>query len=200
MLYTSEALQQIIEEFSRLPGIGRKSAQRLALHLLKQPREDVVRMARTLVNMKDRIRYCSVCWNITEDDPCAICSSPKRDTSVVCVVEEPNDVIAVERTNDFKGLYHVLGGSLSPLDGIGPEDLKVKELLERVKGDVGEVILALNPNVEGEATTIYLAKLLKPLDVRITRIARGLPMGGDLEYADQNTLLRALAGRQEMDF
>jgi recombination protein RecR len=195
MLYTSEALQQIIEEFSRLPGIGRKSAQRLALHLLKQPREDVVRMARTLVNMKDRIRYCSVCWNITEDDPCAICSSPKRDTSVVCVVEEPNDVIAVERTNDFKGLYHVLGGSLSPLDGIGPEDLKVKELLERVKGDVGEVILALNPNVEGEATTIYLAKLLKPLDVRITRIARGLPMGGDLEFADEATLSRALEGR-----
>ena len=195
MLYTSEALQQIIEEFSRLPGIGRKSAQRLALHLLKQPREDVVRMARTLVNMKDRIRYCSVCWNITEDDPCAICSSPKRDTSVVCVVEEPNDVIAVERTNDFKGLYHVLGGSLSPLDGIGPEDLKVKELLERIRGDVGEVILALNPNVEGEATTIYLAKLLKPLDVRITRIARGLPMGGDLEFADEATLSRALEGR-----
>ena len=195
MLYTSEALQQLIEEFSRLPGIGRKSAQRLALHLLKQPREDVVRMARTLVNMKDRIRYCSVCWNITEDDPCAICSSPKRDNSLVCVVEEPNDVIAVERTNDFKGLYHVLGGSLSPLDGIGPEDLKVKELLERMKGNVTEVILALNPNVEGEATTIYLAKLMKPLGVRITRIARGLPMGGDLEFADEATLSRALEGR-----
>ena len=195
MLYTSEALQQLIEEFSSLPGIGRKSAQRLALHLLKQPREDVVRIARTLVNMKDRIRYCSVCWNITEEDPCAICSSPKRDTSLVCVVEEPNDVIAVERTNDFKGLYHVLGGSLSPLDGIGPEELKVRELLDRVKGNVSEVILALNPNVEGEATTIYLAKLMKPFGVRITRIARGLPMGGDLEFADEATLSRALEGR-----
>ena len=148
MLYTSEALQQLIEEFSKLPGIGRKSAQRLALHLLKQPREDIVRMARTLVNMKDRIRYCSVCSNITESDPCAICASPKRDRGVICVVEEPNDVIAVEKTNDFKGLYHVLGGALSPLDGIGPEELKVKELLERTTSVVTEVILALNPNVE----------------------------------------------------
>lgn len=195
MLYTSEALQQLIEEFSQLPGIGRKSAQRLALHLLKQPREDVVRMARTLVNMKDRIRYCSVCWNITEGDPCAVCVSPKRDGSMICVVEEPNDVIAVERTNDFKGLYHVLGGALSPLDGVGPEDLKVKELLARVTGNTSEVILALNPNVEGEATTIYLTRLLKPLGVKVTRIARGLPVGGDLEFADEATLSRALEGR-----
>lgn len=195
MLYTSEALQQLIEEFSRLPGIGRKSAQRLALHLLKQPREDIVRMARTLVNMKDRIRYCSVCSNITESDPCAICASPKRDRGVICVVEEPNDVIAVEKTNDFKGLYHVLGGALSPLDGIGPEELKVKELLERTTSVVTEVILALNPNVEGEATTIYLTRLLKPLGVRVTRIARGLPVGGDLEFADEATLSRALEGR-----
>ncbi|MBM2839603.1 MAG: Recombination protein RecR [Bacteroidetes bacterium] len=195
MLYTSEALQQLIEEFSQLPGIGRKSAQRLALHLLKQPREDVVRMARTLVNMKDRIRYCSLCWNITEDDPCAVCASPKRDGSMICVVEEPNDVIAVERTNDFKGLYHVLGGALSPLDGVGPEELKVKELLARVTGNISEVILALNPNIEGEATTIYLTKLLKPLGVRVTRIARGLPVGGDLEFADEATLSRALEGR-----
>jgi recombination protein RecR len=195
MLYTSAALQQLIEEFSRLPGIGRKSAQRLALHLLKQPREDVVRMARTLVNMKDRIRYCSVCWNITEDDPCAVCASPKRDAAMICVVEEPNDVLAVEKTNDFKGLYHVLGGALSPLDGIGPEDLKVKELLERINGKIGEVILALNPNVEGEATTIYLTRLLKPLGVKVTRIARGLPVGGDLEFADEATLSRALEGR-----
>jgi len=195
MIYTSEALQQLIEEFSQLPGIGRKSAQRLALYLLKQPREDVVKMARTLVNMKDRIRYCSVCWNITEDDPCAICASPKRDRGMICVVEEPNDVIAVEKTNEFKGLYHVLGGALSPLDGVGPEDLKVKELLERVTGTISEVILALNPNVEGEATTIYLTKLLKPLGVRVTRIARGLPVGGDLEFADEATLSRALEGR-----
>jgi recombination protein RecR len=195
MLYTSEALQQLIEEFSQLPGIGRKTAQRLALYLLKQPREDVVRMARSLVNMKDRIRYCSSCWNITETDPCAICASPKRDTGTICVVEEPNDVIAVEKTNDFRGLYHVLGGALSPLDGVGPEDLKVKELLERVTGNIIEVILALNPNVEGEATTIYLTKLLKPLGVKVTRIARGLPVGGDLEFADEATLSRALEGR-----
>lgn len=195
MLHTSEALQQLIEEFSRLPGIGRKSAQRLALHLLKQPREDVVRMARTLVNMKDRIRYCSICWNITEGDPCAICASPKRDRCLICVVEEPNDVIAVEKTNDFRGLYHVLGGALSPLDGIGPEDLKVKELLDRTTSDVTEVILALNPNVEGEATTIYLTRLLKPLCAKVSRIARGLPVGGDLEFADEATLSRALEGR-----
>ena len=195
MLYTSEALQQLIEEFSQLPGIGRKSAQRVALYLLKQPREDVVKMARTLVNMKDRIRYCSVCWNITEDDPCAICASAKRDRGTICVVEEPNDVLAVEKTNDFRGLYHVLGGALSPLDGVGPDDLKVKELLVRTASDVTEVILALNPNVEGEATTIYLTKLLKPLGVKVTRIARGLPVGSDLEFADEATLSRALEGR-----
>ncbi|HMK39291.1 MAG TPA: recombination mediator RecR [Bacteroidota bacterium] len=195
MLYTSEALQQLIEEFSRLPGIGRKSAQRIALFLLKQPREEVVRMAKALVNVKDRIRYCSICCNITEGDPCAVCASTKRDRTMICVVEEPNDVIALEKTNEFRGLYHVLGGSLSPLDGIGPEELKVKELLSRVNGEVAEVILAMNPNVEGEATTIYLTRLLKPLGVRVSRIARGLPVGGDLEFADEATLGRALEGR-----
>ena len=195
MLYTSEALQQLIEEFSKLPGIGRKSAQRMALHLLKQPREEVVRMAKALVNVKDRIRYCSVCCNITEQDPCAICASAKRDRTLICVVEEPNDVLAIEKTNDFSGLYHVLGGSLSPLDGIGPEDIKVQELLQRIGPGIAEVILAMNPNVEGEATTIYLTRLLKPLGVRISRIARGLPVGGDLEFADEATLSRALEGR-----
>jgi recombination protein RecR len=195
MLYTSEALQQLIEEFARLPGIGRKTAQRLALYILKQPREEVVKMAKALVNVKDRIRYCSTCWNITEVDPCPICASPKRDRSVLCVVEEPNDVIAIEKTNEFKGLYHVLGGSLSPLDGIGPDDLKIRELLQRIGGEVQEVILALNPNVEGEATTLYLTKLLKPLGVMVTRIARGIPVGGDLEFADEATLTRALEGR-----
>jgi recombination protein RecR len=195
MLYTSEALQQLIEEFAKLPGIGRKTAQRLALFVLKQPREDAVRMAKALVSVKDRIRYCSVCSNITEQDPCSICSSPKRDRALICVVEEPNDVLAVEKTNEFRGLYHVLGGSLSPLDGIGPEELKVKELLGRVTGDVSEVILAMNPNVEGEATTIYLSRLLKPLGVKVSRIARGLPVGGDLEFADEATLTRALEGR-----
>jgi len=195
MLYTSEALQQLIEEFAKLPGIGRKTAQRLALYVLKQPREDAVRMAKALVNVKDKIRYCSVCSNITEQDPCAICASPKRDREMICVVEEPNDVLALEKTNDYRGLYHVLGGSLSPLDGIGPEELKVKELLTRVTGGVSEVILAMNPNVEGEATTIYLGRLLKPLGVKVTRIARGLPVGGDLEFADEATLSRALEGR-----
>ena len=195
MLYTSEALQQLIEEFSRLPGIGRKSAQRLALYILKQPREEVVKMAKALVSVKDRIRYCSTCWNITEVDPCVICSSPKRDRSTICVVEEPNDVIALEKTNEFHGLYHVLGGSLSPLDGVGPEELKVRELLARVNGEVAEVILAMNPNVEGEATTIYLTRLLKPLGIKVSRIARGIPVGGDLEFADEATLGRALEGR-----
>ena len=195
MIYTSEALQQLIEEFNQFPGIGRKSAQRLALHILKQPREEVVKLARALVNVKDRIRYCSSCWNITEDDPCMICSSPKRERSMICVVEEPNDVMALEKTNEFRGLYHVLGGSLSPLDGIGPEELKVRELLARVNSEVAEVILAMNPNVEGEATTIYLTRLLKPLGVKVTRIARGLPVGSDLEFADEATLGRALEGR-----
>jgi recombination protein RecR len=195
MLHTSEALQQLIDEFARLPGIGRKSAQRIALHLLKQEREDVVRMAKAMVNVKDRIRSCSVCCNITEEDPCAICSSTKRDRTIICVVEEPNDVIALEKTNEFRGLYHVLGGSLSPLDGVGPDDIKTKELLTRLNGEVAEVILAMNPNVEGEATTIYLTRLLKPLGVRVSRIARGLPVGSDLEFADEATLTRALEGR-----
>ncbi len=195
MLYTSEALQQLIEEFAQLPGIGRKTAQRLALHILKQPREEVVKMAKALVGVKDRIRYCATCWNITEVDPCVICASIKRERNLICVVEEPNDVMAIEKTNDFRGLYHVLGGSLSPLDGIGPEELKVRELLERVNAETVEVILAMNPNVEGEATTIYLTRLLKPLGVKVTRIARGLPVGSDLEFADEATLSRALEGR-----
>lgn len=195
MLYTSEALQHLIEEFASLPGIGRKTAQRLALHILKQPREEIVQMAKALINVKDKIRYCSQCWNITEVDPCPVCASPKRERGSICVVEEPNDVMAIERTNEFKGLYHVLGGSLSPLDGIGPDDLKVRELLHRVNGETSEVILALNPNVEGEATTIYLTKLLKPLGVKVSRIARGIPVGGDLEFADEATLTRAIEGR-----
>ena len=194
-MVTSEALQQLIEEFARFPGIGRKTAQRLALHILKQPREDAVRIARALVNVKDKIVYCSVCCNITETDPCPVCSSPKRDRAMICVVEEPNDVFALEKTNEYRGLYHVLGGALSPLDGIGPEEIKVKELLARISRDVKEVILAMNPNVEGEATTLYLSRLLKPLGVGVSRIARGLPVGGDLEFADEATLTRALEGR-----
>jgi len=195
MVYTSEALQQLIEEFAQLPGVGRKTALRLALFMLKRPREEVVKMARALVDVKDRITSCSVCCNITETDPCPICSSPKREQTTICVVEEPSDVIALERTNEFHGLYHVLGGALSPLDGIGPDDLKVRELLQRFPGDVSEVILALNPTVEGEATTIYLTRLLKPLGVKLTRLARGIPVGGNLEFADEATLSRALEGR-----
>lgn len=195
MVHTSESLNQLIEEFSRLPGIGRKSALRLALHILKLPREDVARMASALTNVKERMKYCSVCWNFAEADPCAICASPKRDAHLLCVVEEPNDVIAIERTHEFRGLYHVLGGSLSPLDGIGPDDLKVKELLTRIAPPVEEVILALNPDIEGEATTIYLTRLLKPLGLTVTRLARGIPVGGDLEFADEATLTRALEGR-----
>lgn len=193
---TPESVEQLVEQFAGLPGIGRKTAHRLALYILKMNREEVVTLAKALVNAKDKIRYCSVCSNITEHDPCSICSNPKRDRHLLCVVEEPNDVLALEKTNEFRGLYHVLGGALSPLDGIGPEELRVKELLTRLTGsEVEEVILAMNPNVEGEATTLYLSKLLKPLGIKVTRIARGIPVGSDLEYADEATLSRALEGR-----
>ncbi len=196
MLYTSESIEQLAAAFGQLPGIGRKTAHRLALHILKLPREEVDALARALVDVKEKVRYCSVCANITESDPCAICASPKRDRSVICVVEEPNDVMAIEKTNEYRGLYHVLGGALSPLDGIGPEDLRITELLRRLETQsADEIILALNPNVEGEATTLYLTKLLKPIGIRLTRIARGLPVGSDLEFADEATLSRAIEGR-----
>jgi recombination protein RecR len=196
MFYTAESVEQLAEQFAQLPGIGRKTAHRLALYVLKMSRDEVVTLAKALVNVKDKVRYCSVCSNITESDPCAICSSTKRERSFICVVEEPHDVIAIEKTHEFKGLYHVLGGALSPLDGIGPDDLKIKELLQRLsQAAIEEVILALNPNVEGEATTLYLSRLLKPLGMKITRIARGLPVGSDLEFADEATLCRALEGR-----
>jgi recombination protein RecR len=195
LLYTSDTFEDLIEAFSQLPGIGRKSAQRLALYVLKLPKEEVEKFSQVLLDVKEKIRYCSTCWNFTEEDPCRICASPKRDRSIICVVEEPNEVFAFEKTNEYRGLYHVLGGSLSPLDGIGPEDLKVKELLRRIEPGVKEIILALNPNIEGEATTIYLTRLLKPLGANITRLARGIPVGSDLEFADEATLSRALEGR-----
>ena len=198
MVYTSDTLEQLVEEFSRLPGVGRKSAHRMAMYILKQPKDEVQRMASALLNLKERIQFCSSCWNFTEENPCRICANPKRDRSVICIVEDPNDVIALERTNEFKVLYHVLGGSLSPLDGIGPDDLKIKELLARTGPSVTEIILALNPNVEGEATTIYLSRLIKPLGIKLTRLARGIPVGGDLEFADELTLARALEGRVEV--
>jgi recombination protein RecR len=195
MTYSSESVERLVEQFAQLPGIGRKTAHRLALHVVKISKEEALELARALEDVKQKVRYCTVCSNITEHDPCNICRNTKRDRSMICVVEEPNDVLALEKTNDFRGLYHVLGGALSPLDGIGPEELRIKELLERTKEGIGEVILALNPNVEGEATTIYLSRLLKPLGIKVTRIARGLPVGSDLEFADEATLSRALEGR-----
>jgi recombination protein RecR len=196
MFYTAESIEQLAEQFAQLPGIGRKTAQRLALYVLKMSRDEVVTMAKALVNVKDKVRYCTICSNITETDPCAICSNTKRERSSICVVEEPHDVLAIEKTNEFKGLYHVLGGALSPLDGIGPEELKIKELLQRIStSTIEEIILALNPNVEGETTTLYLSRLLKPLGIKVTRIARGLPVGSDLEFADEATLSRAFEGR-----
>ena len=193
-----DPLTRLIEELVRLPGIGPKSAQRLAFHLLKTPRELTDRLVDALRDVKERVTYCSVCNNITDTDPCAFCSSEARDPHIICVVEEPQNVSAIEKTREFKGMYHVLMGALSPLQGIGPDDLKIKGLLGRVNSGVTEVILATNPNVEGEATAIYLARLLKPLGVRVTRIAMGIPVGSDLDYADDLTMTRALEGRREL--
>jgi recombination protein RecR len=193
-----DPLVRLIEELQRLPGIGPKSAQRLAFHLLRTPREDTDRLAQALRDVRDRVTYCSVCNNITDVDPCSLCASPDRDRQMICVVEEPQNVGAIEKTRDFGGVYHVLMGALSPLQGVGPDDLKIKGLLARVGAGVREVILATNPNVEGEATALYLARLLKPLGVRVTRIAMGVPVGSDLEYADEVTMHKALEGRREV--
>ena len=195
MTYTSDSLNQLVEDFAKLPGVGRKSAQRMALYILKLSRDEVGEMAQALLNVKEKITYCQNCWTYTEQNPCSICSNPRREGSTICVVEEPNDIAAIEKTNEYRGYYHVLGGALSPLNGIGPEDLKIKELLQRIQPEVKEVIIAVNPNIEGEATTIYLSRLLKPFDIRVTRLARGIPIGGDLEFADEATLARALEGR-----
>jgi len=194
-----DPLARLIEQLQRLPGVGAKSAQRLAYHFLKTPREEVDRLADAMREVKDRITYCSTCNNITDRDPCYFCASGERNSRLICVVEQPENVVAVERTRDFKGMYHVLMGALSPLHGVGPDDLRIRGLLERVgAGGVEEIILATNPNVEGEATAIYLAKLLKPLGVRVTRIAMGVPVGGDLEYADEVTMHKAMEGRREV--
>jgi len=223
MHITSESVEALVEQFSKLPTVGRKTAQRLAAYVLKMPREEVLEIAKALVAVKDRVKQCSVCFNITDTDPCPICRSQKRTRSVVCVVEEANDVMALERTNEYRGLYHVLGGVISPLDGIGPEDLKIRELIARVAAPkepaaeengqtegvaedaaayeaepIEEVILAMNPNVEGDTTAYYISQLLQPLGINVTRIARGLPIGGDLEYADEATLTRALEGRSQV--
>ncbi len=194
-----DPLARLVEELQRLPGIGAKTAQRLAFHILKTPRDAVDRLAEAMRVVKERVTYCSTCNNITDQDPCWYCTTDTRDRRVICVVEEPENVTSVERTRDFKGLYHVLMGALSPLQGVGPDDLKIRGLLLRVgQGGVEEVILATNPNVEGEATAIYLARLLKPLGVKVTRIAMGVPVGSDLDYADEFTMHKAMSGRTEI--
>ncbi len=197
-MHQPEPLTRLIEELQRLPGIGKKSAQRLAFHILRSSREDADRLADALRDVKEKVTHCSVCNSITDVDPCAVCNGD-RDRRLICVVEEPQNVMAIEKGGEFKGSYHVLMGALSPLQGIGPDDLKIKSLLARVEGGgVEEVILATNPNVEGEATAIYLARLLKPLGVRVTRIAMGVPVGSDLEYADEVTVHKAMEGRREV--
>ncbi len=190
-------VQDLIDELGRLPGVGPKSAQRIAFHLLQAEEPDVRRLAEILVQVKARVKFCSICFNVSEDDQCRICRDPRRDQTVLCVVEEYKDVVAIERTREFKGRYHVLGGAISPIDGIGPEQLRVRELMMRLSdGTVTELILATDPNLEGEATATYLTRMLKDLDLTVTRLASGLPVGGDLEYADEVTLGRALAGRR----
>ena len=194
------AVQDLIDELGRLPGVGPKSAQRIAFHLLAAEPADVGRLVAALQRVKDEVKFCKTCGNVAEADECRICRDPRRDLAVICVVEEPKDVVAVERTREFKGRYHVLGGAISPIEGIGPDDLRVRELLLRLRdGVVTELILATDPNLEGEATATYLARLVKPMGLRVTRLASGLPVGGDLEYADEVTLGRAFSGRRLLD-
>lgn len=194
-MLTSQALEKAAEELSKLPSIGRKTAARIAMYLAKAPVEDINALSDAIIQLKEKLKFCSVCCNITEQDPCVICTSEKRNKQSICIVEEPGDVFAIERTNEFRGVYHVLHGIISPLDGIGPDDIKVKELLGRLKDDIDEIILAVNPSVEGEYTITYLTKLIKPLNIKISRIARGIPVGTDLEFADEITIAKAFEGR-----
>jgi len=199
MNYYSSSIAQLIEEFTKLPGIGRKTAQRLAFHVISMPNQDAHNLAAAIVTAKEKIKYCRVCTNLTDQDTCNICSDKRRDSLLICVVEDPRDVVAMEKTKEFKGYYHVLHGAISPLEGVGPEDIKIKELLSRLAGEsVEEIIIATNPNIEGEATAMYLSKLLKPMGIKVSRIAHGIPVGGDLEYADEVTLTKALEGRREI--
>ena len=199
MNYYIEPIARLINELSKLPGIGNKTAQRLAFYIINMPEDQAQALAKSISEVKDKIRYCSVCGNITDIDPCAICKSYNRDSATICVVKDPRDVVAMEKTRDYHGVYHVLHGTISPMEGIGPDDIKIKELLDRVaNSEIKEVILATNPDVEGEATAVYISKLLKPIGIKTTRIAHGIPVGGDLEYADEVTLSKALEGRREM--
>ncbi len=196
----ADAVQNLIDQLGRLPGVGPKSAQRIAYHLLKVPKQDALALAAAIGEAKERVRFCELCHNLSEAERCTICADPRRDGTTVCVVEEPRDIVSVERTGGFHGRYHVLGGAINPMEGVGPDQLKVRELLERIDSEgVAEVILCTNPNLEGDTTAMYLARLLTPLGVRVTRIASGLPVGGDLEYADELTLGRALEGRREVE-
>lgn len=199
MSYYSPTIERLIENFEKLPSIGHKTATRLAFYMLNLNEEGINEFINSITEAKKKLKYCSKCFNITDTDPCPICSNPNRDQSIICVVEDVKDVVAMERTHEFKGVYHVLHGSISPMNGVGPEDIKIKELLERLKDtDVKEIIIATNPRVEGEATAIYLSKLIKPIGIKVTRIAHGIPVGGDLEYTDEVTLSKALEGRREL--
>jgi recombination protein RecR len=199
MFFYAEAVAKLIEELAKLPGIGPKTAQRLAFHILRGSKENAFNLAKAIVNAKEKVGYCSVCCNLTDVNPCRICSNSGRDPSLICVVEDPRDVAAFERTREFKGYYHVLHGAISPMEGIGPDELRIKELLDRMHNEeLKEVIIATNSSIEGEATAMYLAKLIKPLGIRVTRLAQGIPVGGDIEYADEVTLSRAFSGRREM--
>ncbi len=199
MDYFAPPVSKLIEEFSKLPGVGRKTAQRLAFYVLGISNSDAHSLANAIINAKKNIKYCTICGNLTDKDPCIICRNKKRDNSIICVVEGPKDVVAMEKTKEYKGLYHVLHGSISPMEGIGPEEINIKGLLNRIKKNpVEEIILATNPTIEGEATAMYISKLLKPMGIKATRIAHGIPVGGDLEYADEVTLSKALEGRREI--
>ncbi|MBQ3145913.1 MAG: recombination protein RecR [Clostridia bacterium] len=199
MSYYSPSIEKLIESFEKLPSIGHKTAVRLAFHMLDLNQEDTNDFINSIINAKANLKYCNSCYNISDTDPCPICASPKRDNSIICVVEDVRDIMAMERTHEFKGVYHVLHGTISPMNGIGPEDIKIKELLNRIgQNDIKEIIIATNPRVEGEATAIYLSKIIKPMGIKVTRIAHGIPVGGDLEYTDEITLSKALEGRREL--
>ena len=192
------AIEKLIEEFAKLPGIGKKTAQILTLYVLNLPKDEVEEFSNALVKARGTIKYCSVCGNFTDSDPCAICGNPSRDKTQICVVEQPKDIMTMEKVKDYNGVYHVLHGNISPMQGRGPQDIRLRELVSRMNGNIKEVIVATNPNIEGEATAMYISKILKPLDVKVTRIAAGIPVGGDLEYADEVTLSKALEGRKEI--